>query len=83
MAVPIPKWVMQRYSKLWNKHKDNKIYYSDIEKVLKADGKNTISVFLNELRNAGWIEVSLNETDMRKREYLLKNPEIIVKEMQK
>lgn len=82
MAKAIPKWVQIRYAKIWNKHKDKEISYADIEKILKIDGKNTISVFLNELRNAGWIQIKLDEKDTRKRYYILKKPEIIIKQME-
>lgn len=83
MTEPIPKWVMQRYSKLWNKYKDKEIPYSKIEETLKGDGRNTISVFLNELRKAGWVEIKLDNDDTRKRKYLLKQPELVVVEIGK
>ncbi|MBI2559006.1 hypothetical protein HYW20_06830 [Candidatus Woesearchaeota archaeon] len=82
MAKATPKWVQVRYAKLWNKYNGKEIAYSDIVKILKIDGKNTISVFLNELRNAGWIIIKLDEKDTRKRNYILKSPEIVVKEME-
>ena len=41
MAKPLPKWVMQRYAKLWNKFTDDEMTYEEIEKTLKMDGKNT------------------------------------------
>ena len=82
MVKAIPKWVQIRYAKLWNKYKEKDVSYSDIEKVLKIDKKNTISVFLNELRTAGWITIKLDENDARKRSYLLKSPDMVVKEME-
>lgn len=82
MVKAVPKWVQVRYARLWNKYGNKEILYSDIEKILKIDGKNTISVFLNELRTAGWINIKLDETDTRKRNYILKSPENIVKQME-
>lgn len=76
---PIPKWVMQRYAKLWEKFKDREVSYEGIQETLKGDSRNIISVFLNELKNAGWIEIRLHEVDMRKRVYALKQPELIVR----
>ena len=83
MANPIPKWVMIRYSKLWKRFNEEPASYEDIEKVLKLDDKRIISVFLNELKKAGWINIKLDEKDMRKRQYSLKNPAFIVEEIAK
>ncbi len=82
MVSPIPKWVMQRYSMLWNKYHDAQVSYADIQKVLKTDGRNTISVFLKELRSAGWLDITMDEEDLRKRNYVLKDPHKVVKEME-
>ncbi len=82
MVNPVPKWIQIRYAKLWNKHYGKEISYADIEKILKVDGKNTISVFLNELRTAGWLTIELDQKDTRKRNYVLKSPDTIVKQME-
>lgn len=74
MAKAIPKWVMNRYSILWNEFKDNAITYEEIKNALPIDDKNTISVFLNELRKAEWVDIQLDTQDARKRVYILKSP---------
>lgn len=74
MAKAIPKWVQERYSILWKKFKDKEITYENIEKTLSIDDKNTISVFINELKKAGWIDVQLDKQDSRKRVYSLLSP---------
>jgi hypothetical protein len=81
MISAVPKWVMQRYSRLWKKHKDRELSFEEIQGVLKADGRTTISVFLNELKKAGWMDVQLDADDTRKRRYILKHPQDIVEEM--
>ncbi|MBR9704643.1 hypothetical protein GOV12_04475 [Candidatus Pacearchaeota archaeon] len=81
MANSIPKWVMERFTVLWQEFEGREISYEDIVNHLKIDDKNTISVFLNELRTAGWIEVKLNESDTRKRQYSLKSPNEIFSEI--
>ena len=83
MANPIPKWVMVRYSKLWKKFESNPVSYEQIEKVLTIDDKRVISVFLSDLKKAGWIDIGLDKEDTRKRIYTLKSPELIVKEIAK
>ncbi len=82
MAKAIPKWVQERISKLYKKYKNKEMTFEMIKDVLSPmDDKNTISVFLNELRNANWIEVKLSEDDARKRIYTLKEPNKIMMEI--
>jgi len=81
MTNAIPKWVMTRYSKLWKKHDKKSFEYEDIQKVLKLDDRRIISVFINELKTAGWIDIQLNPKDTRKRLYTLKSPQKIVEEI--
>jgi hypothetical protein len=80
MAKPIPKWVQERLSKLWKKFEDKEMSYEQIESVLKPDEKTTISVFLNELKNAEWIDIKRGE-DGRVRIYTIKEPNKILKEI--
>jgi len=80
MAEPLPKWVMIRYSKIWNKFKDKSFSHEQAVKILK-DKDQVVSVFLSELKKAGWLEVTLDPKDSRLRLYKLKEPNIAVKEM--
>lgn len=81
MAKPIPKWVQERVSKLWKKYDSKEMTFEMIQNVLTIDDRNTISVFLNELRNAEWIEVKSSKEDARKRIYVLKEPNTIMLEI--
>ena len=81
MTQPLPKWIQTRYALLWNKFKDKEFTLEQAEKILK--NKKGINVFFSDLRKAGWINISLDENDTRKRVYKLKNPEEAVKEMVK
>ena len=83
MAKPIPKWVQERFSILWQKYDNQLLTYEEIEKVLKLDDRNTISVFLNELKKAEWVDIQLSDKDLRKRTYTLKAPNQIMLEMTK
>jgi len=78
MINPIPKWVWKRYALLWKKFKDKSFTFEQAQKELKFVNKNVISVMFNELKNAGWIAVSLGEGDSRKRVYTLSHPLEIV-----
>ncbi|MBU1201771.1 MAG: SAM-dependent DNA methyltransferase, partial [Nanoarchaeota archaeon] len=79
MTKPLPKWIMQRYSTLWNKFKDKEFSHTDAFKTLNKD--KMISIALSELRQFGWLEMKLDPNDARKRVYKLKSPEQAVKEM--
>ena len=81
MTKPLPKWIMYRYSILWNKFNNKEFSHSDAFKVLNED--KMISITLSELRQNGWLEMKLDPDDARKRVYKLKNPEQVVKEMEK
>ncbi|MGA2130124.1 MAG: hypothetical protein ABSG05_00715 [Candidatus Pacearchaeota archaeon] len=83
MAKAIPKWVQERLSRLWKKYEGKDITYENIEKTLTMDDKNTINAFLNELKTAGWIEVKSNESDARKKIYILKSPSVVMLEIKK
>ena len=84
MAKPIPKWVQERLSKLWKKYEGREMSYEQIEAVLKPDEKTTISVFLNELKKAEWINIRRGEgkEDARIRIYTIKEPNEILKEIE-
>jgi len=73
MTQPLPKWIQKRYAVLWKKFKEKEFTFEQAEKVLKD--KAGINVFFSDLRKAGWLEVSLNSEDTRKRVYKLKSPE--------
>lgn len=79
MTQPLPKWVMQRYSRLWASFGSNEFQHKDAFSALKYD--EMTSVVLSNLKRAGWLEVKLAHNDGRKRIYCLKNPEAAVKEI--
>jgi hypothetical protein len=83
MAKPIPKWVQERVSRIWKKYNQKEMTYDMIEKVLTIDDKNTINAFLNELKKAEWIEVKSSQEDARKKIYTLKEPNLIMMEIQR
>lgn len=79
MVEPLPKWIMQRYSALWNKFSDKEFNYEEAFETLNKD--KMLSIVLSELRRTGWLEMKLSPEDARKRIYKLKSPEQAVKEM--
>jgi hypothetical protein len=81
MTTPLPKWIMYRYSVLWNKFGDKEFNHNDAFKVLNKD--KMLSIVLSELRQNGWLEMKLDQKDARKRVYILKDPLQAIKEMGK
>lgn len=81
MVEALPKWAFERYAKLWNKFSDKPFSHKQAQDFLKESKPTTLSLVIQELKNAGWIEVSLDQKDTRKRLYKLKNPEEAVKKM--
>lgn len=81
MTEPLPKWEMLMYAALWNKFNSKSFTFDLAKKLLKGKKERAISVFLSDLKKFGWLEVSLDPKDSRKRVYKLKSPEQAVEEM--
>jgi len=78
MTVPLPKWIMQRYSILWNTFHDTKFTYEQASSLLNNE---MVSIALSKLKQSGWLGITLHPEDSRKRIYKLKSPEQAVCEM--
>ena len=81
MVEPLPRWIMKRYSILWNKFKDKEFTHKKATEALKEKDKRVVSLCLSDIKKYGWLEVRLNPEDSRIRLYKLKGPEEAVKEM--
>jgi len=79
MTQPLPKWIQTRYATLWNKFKDKEFTFEQAGKAIKNN--KGINVFFSDLRKSGWIEVSLDTEDSRKRVYKLVNPEKAIEQL--
>jgi len=82
MIEPIPKWILRRYAQLWDKFRNTPFTHEQATKYLK-DEKQVVSVFLSDLKKAGWLTVTVNQKDTRQRMYVLKAPNEAIKEMVK
>ncbi len=78
MTKPLPKWIMQSYAKLWQKYSSNEFEHSHVSEIVE---RNLASVVVHHLKKNGWLEITLNPDDSRKRFYRLKAPEQAVLEM--
>jgi hypothetical protein len=73
VVEPLPKWVMQRYAALWKEFEVLEFSHADAVRVLGGD--SMLAIVLSQLRKAGWLRVSLDKKDARKRVYVLVHPE--------
>ena len=80
MTDPLPKWIQTRYALLWNRFKEKSFSHEDATNFIK-EKKEVISVFLSDLKKAGWLDIKLDQNDSRKRMYKLKSPDEAIKEM--
>jgi len=81
MTEPLPKWVMQRYAKLWKAFKSKEFEHEQAVKVLKEKDENMVSVILSQLRRNGWLTIKLHPSDTRKRVYKLKRLKEVLEKM--
>lgn len=80
----LPNWLETRYTILLDSFGDSRFTFDDAVKVLerkKKDRKEDISVFLSELRKAGWLRTELDPSDARKRIYWLKSRKEMIREV--
>lgn len=73
MTQPLPKWLMQRYAKLWSHFKEKEFDYKQAKKVLGEKNEKLLLVIISDLKKNGWLAASQNSEDKRKSVYAL-NP---------
>ena len=83
LEAELPKWLETRYSLLWNRFQDKPFRTEDAENVLQWTNIDLegLASLLAELRKAGWLTVTLDEHDSRKRIYCLKSKETIISDV--
>lgn len=80
MTVSIPNWVMIRYAVLYREFRCAKTFNREEAKKafdkhkIKSDEKMT-NTFFSELNKKGWVIVSKNKNDSRKKTFRLVSPE--------
>ena len=80
---PVPKWIMQHYSEMWCRFKENEFTYEEVSSLFKDENDNSIRAIISQLRKNGWLSAEFNQQDSRKREYKLKKPEEAIIDMGK
>jgi len=81
MTFPLPKWEMKKYASLWNKFGDGQFTNQRAQQALKEKDSHLLSVLFYDLKKMGWIVITRDQIDKRKKVYRLKEPNQAVKEM--
>lgn len=79
----IPEWLKKRHKILWDSFQGTSFRFEEASKVLSTkihDDEKQINVILSELRKKGWLKVSFDPDDARKRIYKLKSTDDIMTE---
>lgn len=79
MAEIPPKWVLEKYAKLWVKFKATPFSLADANDLM-ADLTNP-SVFYTQLRTTGWLKQEVDPEDGRKRINTLQDPKQMIEEI--
>jgi len=79
----IPTWLEKRHKTLWESFDASPFRFDDAARILREkmhDSESQINVFLSELRKRGWLEVTADKEDARKKIYKLISREEIISE---
>ena len=81
MIQPLPKWLMQRYAKLWLTFRENQFEYQQAKKARSEKNDKLLLVVISDLKKHGWLAVEQNPEDKRKSVYSLTSPNKAVEEI--
>lgn len=81
MTSPMPKWIMRRYSVLWRAFAKRNFDFTQAAALLHEQNERLVSVVLSDLKKYGWMTITLDPNDSRKRIYTLKSPQQSIAEL--
>ena len=81
MAEPIPKWMQIKFSQLWQAFERKEFTMAECQKALQENKREVVAVVLSRLKAKGWLEVTPNPSDNRKKMYHLVRPDLILKQI--
>jgi hypothetical protein len=82
LISPLPRWLQKRYAILWEHLRDKPFDFDKAQKILN-DKPQVLNVVLSQMRKNGWLEVSFNPNNTRKRIYKLIPLEVAYKKLAK
>ncbi|MCF7798479.1 hypothetical protein K9M74_01100 [Candidatus Woesearchaeota archaeon] len=81
MAEPIPKWMQIKFSQLWSAFESRGFTMAECQEILEENKREVVAVVLSRLKATGWLEVTSDPKDNRKKTYHLSRPDIILKQL--
>lgn len=79
----IPEWLKKRHKLLWDSFQSSSFRFEEAAKALSTkihDDKRQVNAILSELRKKGWLKVTFDPSDARKRIYQLKSTDDVITE---
>jgi len=73
----LPKWIMRRANMLWGRFGSRKFTFAEAEKALDGDDSRMAAVVLSELKRSGWLDVTVDAENARKKLYRFTHPEVM------
>jgi len=81
MTEPIPKWMQIKFSQLWSEFESKEFTMAECQEALQENKREVVAVVLSRLKAKGWLKVTPEQSDNRKKLYSLARPDIILKQM--
>lgn len=84
MAKNLGNELFKIYCRLWAEKRDTQFNFQEAMKILKIEHKKdnvnmrTLSSYFSKIKNAGWMETSLDPENAKLRLYQLKDPKTII-----
>ena len=69
MAEPIPKWMQIKFSQLWQAFEGKDFTMAECQAALQENKREVVAVVLSRLKAKGWLHVTPNPSDNRKKMY--------------
>jgi len=82
MAEPIPRWLMEKYALLYREYNNREFSFKDAMKTVKEKEKAYMSMALSEMRKSGWLTITIDPKDARKRLYKLVMPHEVIDQIE-
>jgi len=78
---PLPKWLMRKYAVLWKEFGEDDFTCEDARKLI-GDKEEVFNVVISDMKKSGYIKVSIDSEDKRKRLYRIISPDNMIKNLE-
>ena len=71
------RWILNRYSQLWNRKETKSFTLKEASEIL-SESPMVTAVILSRLRKSGWINAEIDDIDYRRKRYRCNNPKEVI-----